>query len=246
MKRELKEQIRRDELVTGFQNAAAWAKAHEHELKIAIGVAVVVGAAAGGLAYVQGSRQREGERAFMEAVAIYEAPVASELPPGADRPTGPVFPSAEEKYKTAAAAFDGVERRHATLPVAVRAGYYAALSRIELKQYGEAEKALRALAERKDGARLEPALARLALADLHRRQGQVDKAVEEYRALAGDPGFPLPRDYALMSLAGTLEDAKRLAEAVAAYKRLTEEFPASVYAAEARRKADYLQTAAQG
>ena len=246
MKRELKEQIRRDELVTGFQNAAAWAKAHEHELKIAIGVAVVVGAAAGGLAYVQGSRQREGERAFMEAVAIYEAPVASELPPGADRPTGPVFPSAEEKYKTAAAAFDGVERRHATLPVAVRAGYYAALSRIELKQYGEAEKALRALAERKDGARLEPALARLALADLHRRQGQVDKAVEEYRALAGDPGFPLPRDYALMSLAGTLEDAKRLAEAVAAYKRLTEEFPASVYAGEARRKADYLQTAAQG
>ena len=49
-----------------------------------------------------------------------------------------------------------------------------------------------------------------------------------------------------MSLAGTLEDAKRLAEAVAAYKRLTEEFPASVYAGEARRKADYLQTAAQG
>src|SRR5437773_5238748 len=113
------------------------------------------------------------------------------------------------------------------------------------KQYAEAEKGLRALAEKKDGTRLEPALARLALADLHRRQGQVEKAVEEYRALAGDSGLPLPRDYALMSLAGTLEDAKRLAEAVAAYKRLTEEFPASVYAGEARRKADYLQTAAQ-
>jgi tetratricopeptide (TPR) repeat protein len=246
MKKELKEQIKRDELVTGLQNAALWARAHEHELRIAVGVAVLVGAAAAGLAYVQGNRQREAERAFMEAVAIYEAPVASELAPGADKPTGPVFPSAEEKYKTAAAAFDGVERRHATLPVAVRAGYYAALSRIELKQYVEAEKALRALAERKEGTRLEPALARLALADLHRRQGQVDKAVEEYRALAGDSGFPLPRDYALMSLAATLEDAKRLAEAVAAYKRLTEEFPASVYAGEARRKADYLQTAAQG
>src|SRR6266540_147364 len=218
MKKEFKEQIKRDEFATGLKNAAEWARTH----------------------------QREAERAFMEAVAIYEAPVASELAPGADKPTGPVFPSAEEKYKTAAAAFDGVERRHATLPVAVRAGYYAALSRIELKQYVEAEKALRALAEKKDGSRLEPALARLALADLHRRQGQVDKAVEEYRALAGDSGFPLPRDYALMSLAATLEDAKRLAEAVAAYKRLTEEFPASVYAGEARRKGEYLQTAAQG
>ena len=246
MKKEFKEQIKRDDLVTGLQNAAQWATAHRRELRIAIGVAVVVGAAAGGLAYVQESRQREAERAFMEAVAIYEAPVASELAPGADKPAGPVFPSAEEKYKTAAAAFDGVERRHATLPVAVRAGYYAALSRIELKQYAEAEKALRALAERKDGTRLEPALARLALADLHRRQGQVDKAVEEYRALAGDSALPLPRDHALMSLAGTLEDAKRLAEAVAAYKRVTEEFPASVYAGEARRKADYLQTGAQG
>src|SRR6266702_4252367 len=142
MKRELKEQIKRDELVTGLQNAAEWAKAHDHELRIAIGVAVLVGAAAAGLGYVQGNRLREAERAFMEAVAI-------ELSPGADKPSGPVFPSAEEKYKTAAAAFDGVERRHATLPVAVRAGYYAALSRIELKQYVEAEKALRALAERK-------------------------------------------------------------------------------------------------
>jgi hypothetical protein len=246
MKRELKEQIKRDELVTGFQNAVAWSQAHQHELRIAVGVAVVVGVAAAGFAYVQGNRQREAERAFMEAVAIYEAPVASELAPGADKPSGPVFASAEEKYKTAAAAFDGVERRHGTLPVAVRAGYYAALSRIEIKQFAEAEKALRALAERKEPARLEPALARLALADLHRRQGQVDKAVEEYRAIAGDAALPLPRDYALMSLAGTLEDARRLSEAVAAYKRLTEEFPASVYAGEARRKVDYLQTAAQG
>src|SRR2546427_13097017 len=86
------------------------------------------------------------------------------------------------------------------------------------------------MAEGKAGARLEPALARLALADLHRRQGQVDKAVEEYRALAGDAGLPLPRDFALMSLAGTLEDAKRLAEAGAAYKRTNEEVPARGHA----------------
>src|SRR5207247_6272245 len=151
MKKEVNAQIKGDELVTGLQNASEWAQAHQRELRIAVGVAVLVGAAAAGLAYVQGNRQREAERAFMEAVAIYEAPVASELAPGADKPTGPVFPNAEEKYKTAAAAFDGVERRHATLPVAVRAGYYAALSRIELKQYADAEKALRAPGEGKGG-----------------------------------------------------------------------------------------------
>ena len=221
MKKELKQQIKRDEFVSGVEDAASWANAHRGEVRIGIGVAVVVAAAAGALVYVQGNRAREAEMAFREAVTVYQAPTTAEIPPGADKPAGPVFPTAEEKYKTAAAAFDGVERRYPTL----------------------AEKALRAIASRKDNTHLEPALARLALADLLRRQGQVDKAVDEYRAIAGDGALPVPRDFALMSLAGTLEDAKRLAEAGAAYKRLAEEFPASVYAAEARRKAGFLQSA---
>ena len=246
MKKELREQIKRDEFVSGLEKAALWARAHGDELRVGIGVAVVVAAAAAAFVYFQGIRKREAERAFIDAVAIYRAPVADELLPEADKPPGPVFPTAEEKHKTAAAAFDGVDRRYGTQPVAERARYYAALSRIELKQYAEAEKTLKAIAEKKDDRRLEPALARLALADLYRRQGQVDKAVEEYRAIAGDASLPLPRDYALMTLAGTLEDARRLAEAVAAYKRLAEEFPASAYAAEARRRAEHLRTAAQG
>jgi hypothetical protein len=46
-----------------------------------------------------------------------------------------------------------------------------------------------------------------------------------------------------MSLAATLEDANRLAEARASYRRLGEDFPASVYAGEARRRAERLQPA---
>lgn len=246
MKKELKEQIKRDELVFGFEHAVAWARAHQDELRIGIGVAVVVGSAVFALAYYRGSRARDGERALAEAVTLYESPVADEVPAGGEKPPGTVFPNRDEKYKSAAAAFDGVERRFGGQPVVERARYFAALCRIELGQYGDAEKALRAVAARREGNRLEPALARLAIADLLRRQGQVDKAVEEYRAIASDAALPVPRDFALMSLGETLEDAKRLAEAAATYKRLTEEFPASVYAAEARRKADYLQTAAQG
>jgi tetratricopeptide (TPR) repeat protein len=246
LKKELKEQIKRDEFVSGIEHAASWASAHRRELRIGIGVAAVVAAGAAALVYVQGNRAREAEGAFREAVTTYQAPITAEIQPGADKPAGPVFPSADEKYRKAAAAFDGVERRYGTLAVAERARYYAALCRVELKQYAEAEKALRAIASRKDNTRLEPALARLALADLLRRQGQVDKAVDEYRAIAGDAALPVPRDFALMSLAGTLEDANRLAEAGAAYKRLTEEFPASVYAAEARRKSGFLQAPNEG
>lgn len=246
MKKELKQQIKRDEFVSGIELAASWAGTHRNELRIGLGVAVVVAVAGAALVYVQGNRAREAETAFREAVTTYQAPITAEIPAGTDKPAGKVFATADEKYKAAAAAFDGVERRYGTLAVAERARYYAALCRIEMHQYPEAEKALRAVASQRDPARLEPSLARLALADLLRRQGQVDQAVDEYRTIAGDRTLPVPRDYAMMSLAATLEDAKRLSEAGAAYKRLTEEFPASVYAAEARRKAGFLQSATEG
>ena len=114
-------------------------------------------------------------------------------------------------------------------PPACARAYFGALSRIELGQYGEAEKSLKEIQAR--GAGLEPDLARLALAEVYRRSGQVDKAVEAYRSFASNPSVSLPRDQALLRAAQTLEDARRFAEARAAYRQLVEEFPASVFAA---------------
>jgi len=242
LKKELREQIKQDEFATGLEKAAAWAGSHREELRIGGGVVVVLLAAVGALAYFRNERAREAERAFQDALATYTAPVASELAAGTERPGSQVFGTQEDKYKTAAAAFEGVERRYGSSSLALRAEYYAALSRMELKQYAEAEKALKDIQSR-DGGGLEPELARLALADLYRRSGQTDKAVEAYRGLATGPKSSVPRDYALRRLAGTLEDAKRFVEARATYRELAEEFPGSVYAAEARTRADYLQTA---
>jgi tetratricopeptide (TPR) repeat protein len=239
--RELKRQIKEDEFVTTLERVMAWMNARRDEVRIGVGVLVVLGAAAAAFVYFQGQKAREAESALQEAMDIWRAPVEAELPPTADKPTGQVFATADEKYKSAAAAFEGVDRRYPSRPEAETARYYAALCRERLRQYDEAEKGLKALADRKDAARLEPAVARIALADLYRRRGQVDKAVEAYRAVVADREFPFPRDYALMSLASTLEEANRIGEARASYKRLTEDFPASVYAQEARRRADRLQ-----
>lgn len=244
MKKELRDQIKQDELVSGMEQAASWVSAHRDELRIGAVVVVVLLAAIGAVGYFQGQRAREADRAFQEALTTYEAPVTAELPSGSERPTGQVFATSEDKFKTVAAAFEGVARRFGSSKVGQRAGYYAAVSRIELGQYAEAEKTLKELQSK--GAGLEPELARLALADLLRRKGEVDKAVEAYRGLATNPSASIPRDYALMAAAQVLEDAKRLGDARAAYRQVYEEFPASVYAQEARRKADYLQSAVQG
>jgi tetratricopeptide (TPR) repeat protein len=219
----------------------AWLTRHRDEVRIGALVLVVLAGAVAALAHFRSQRLQDADRALREALTTFEAPVASELPPGGERPAGQVFGTKEEKYKTAAAAFEGVERRYASSAAGLRAKYFAALARVELGQYAEAEKSLREIQAR--GAGLEPDLARLAIAGLYRRSGQVDKAVEAYRAFATNPQASLPRDHALMSAAQTLEDAKRYAEARAAYRQLTEEFPASVFASAARTRAEYLSTA---
>jgi hypothetical protein len=240
LKKEHRDEIKQDELANGLEKAAAWTVAHKDEIRIGAGVVVVLLAAAGALAYFQGQRAREADRAFRDALTTFEAPVASEIAAGADRPSGQVFATTEEKYKTAAAAFEGVQRRFGSSKTGLRAQYYAALSRVQLAQYAEAEKALREIQAR--GGGLEPELARLALADLYRRSGQVDKAVEAYRGLATNPTANVPRDFALLSAAQALEDAKRWPEARAAYRQVFEDFPASVFASEARARVEYLQT----
>jgi len=241
LKKELRDQIKQDEFATGVEGTLAWFAAHRDEVRIGAGVVVVLLAAAGAFVYFQGQRAREGDRALRDALTTFEAPVAAELAAGADRPSGQVFATAEDKYKTAAAAFEGVERRFGSSMTGRRAKYYAALARIELGQHAEAEKALSEI--QAGGSGLEAELARVALAGLYRRSGQVDRAVEAYRGLATNPSANFPRDSALLSAAQTLEDAKRWAEARAAYRQLFEDFPASVYAAEARARAEYLQTA---
>lgn len=246
MRKELKRQIKQDELVSSFEQAAAWLSAHRDEARITLAVLVVVGAVAGGLGYFKSKRQREAQADLAAAMEIFRAPVAKDLAPGAERPAGPVYATGDEKFKKAAAAFDGVERRYTSLPVAAQARYYAALSRIEIGDYAEAEKALKEAAAYEGGQGLEAAVGRLALADLYRRSGQTDKAAQAYRDFAADNRLGFPRDYALMSLASLLEDARRLAEAEAAYRRVVEEFGSGVYAAEARRRLAYLLTAIQG
>lgn len=243
MKKDLKRQIREDEFVSGVERAWKWVFTHREQAQIVGLVAAVVLGGVLAFSWFRSSRAQESETAQAEALADYHAPLVSELPPGTPLPAH-AFPSAKDKYTKALAGFEGVAQRFGSLPVSRRAAYYAALCRAELGETDAAVKALQALAARPgDDAGLLAAQAKLSLAALYARLGQTDNAVEAYRQIVQDAAAGLPRDYALLRLAGTLEDARRPAEAGKAYEQLAEDFPDSVFATEARRRAEYLKTA---
>lgn len=238
MKKELRRQIKEDEFATGVAKASEWARLHAGELKLTAGIVAAIVLGWAGLSYLQGNRTREAEKAFAEGFETFQASVGP-APEGVPS-TAPRFATASEKYQKAAAAFDALAAKYPSLPTGKRARYYAALSRLELGELDAAEKALTEIAAHRDAEVLEPALARLALADLYARRGQADQAVEAYRKLLDEPASGLPKDHVLMRLAAALEDSKKTAEAGASYKRLSEEYPESIYAGEARRRAEYL------
>lgn len=241
MRRELKRQIKQDELRTGLEIAAIWIKEHSREVQVTVlAAAVLFGAGV----LVQNFRDRQdasAEQAFSKALTTYHAPVAGDLPAEAERPAT-TYTTREEKYRKALTEFEAVEKTGSGA-MRQRARYYAALTRAELGDAAAAEKALAELAAHREKDDLVPSLARLALADVQRRNGQADKAIETYRKILDDPSFLLPRDHVLLKLATAQEEANSLKEARASYERLVQEYPGSVYAGEARQRAEYLQAA---
>ncbi len=237
MKKELKQQIKQDELRTGLEHAAGWAGAHRDEVRITLIALAVVGLAAVGYGSYRSHRQASAEKAFDEALTIFHASVAGD--PDASAAVGTVYPTAAEKNQKAAAAFGEVAKRYGSSATGRRARYYAALASRDLGKTAEAEAELKDLASGGDDA-LVRGLSRLALADLHRSKGQWDPAIEGYRKIVDDNDSAVPRDHALMGLAATFEEAQRAPEALQAYRRLSEEFPSSVYATDAKRRREYL------
>jgi TolA-binding protein len=238
VKKNLKKAIKEDEFVSGFEHLWQWVAEHGSQVRIGVAALAVVLIGAGALSYFRAQRDREAHDAFTSAVDTFHASVASEHPPSA---TPDRFATAHEKYQQALGEFQKIEQRYGSHTLGTRARYYEALCKIELGELDDAARILGDIASKRSGDSIEPALARLALADLERRRGHVDQAADAYKQIVEDPSALVPRDHALMSWAEALEQAKRLDEAKAAYQRLVEQFPASTYATDAKKRVEFLQ-----
>jgi tetratricopeptide (TPR) repeat protein len=235
--KELRHELKRDEVGEALQEAKGLLTRSEvvKPALAVIGLFLVLG----GLYYGQKFRAGSAESAFSRATEVFHAEVGTVL--SAVPASGEAFKTANEKYEKALAMFDQVAKSYSSMPAGRRARYYSALCLVELGRTKEAEEALKQIAALKDASALEPAMARLRLAELVSQQpGREQDAVNFYKALIGDEASGLPKDRLLFGLAESLESAGEKLEARRAYTDLVNRHPQSPYAPDARQKMDAL------
>ena len=194
----------------------------------------------GGLYYGQKYRAAVAESAFSRATEVFHA----EVDPFASSPSGTriTFKSRTQKLDKAKALFDEVAASYTSMPAGKRARYYSALCLVQLGKTQEAEAALKPIAALRDPVALEPALARLELAELMLRTGRGKDAAAAYQGLIADEASGLPKDRLLFGVARSYEAAGDKGEARRAYTDLVNRYPQSPYAQDSRQKIEALQS----
>ncbi len=236
MDKELKNELRRDEVGDALKEARTFLTRPD-VVKPALAILALFLVLIG-LYYGQKFRASRSEAAFARATEVFHADVlaSADGTPG----SAETFKTANEKFQKAKTMFDEVASSYGSMPAGRRARYYSALCLAELGKLSEAEQAFKTIAALRDSAALEPAMARLRLAEIVLRAGRGKEAASLYQTLAADEASGLPRDRLLFGLAESLEASGDALEARRAYTDLVNRHPQSPYAQEARKKADEL------
>ena len=250
MKREERHHLKDNPLATALARVQVVLLTRGRTLAVAGAVVAAAAVAAGGFYVWQQQQAGRAGELLADALIVLESPIAAppETEEGADavweQPPG-TFPSEEARLEAALESFSLVADSFPNLRAGVAARYEAAAALVALGRLDEAADAYgQVIAAAEDP--LHAAVARLGLAETRILGGDTAGAVEllEQESMEAEPAVPI--DAVLMRLAHAYELGGQDTDALAALTRVVEEFPLSVYAAEARRKADELDPAASG
>ncbi|HSC28603.1 MAG TPA: tetratricopeptide repeat protein [Vicinamibacterales bacterium] len=201
-------------------------------------VVVLLGAVAGYVWWRQ-ARNANATEMLATALAIYQAPVVAlpEPAPGSPIPVQQPGTYVTERAKLDAALprFLEAADRYPDTDAGITARYYSAAILASLGRHAEAEQRYQEVLEHA-GSGIYSRTARLGLADALVEQGKYDSAINHYTEMSRDPDAQLPLDGVLMQLGRAYARAGRKEEARRAFTRVVEEFPQSLYVADARRE----------
>lgn len=226
-----------------FARSVAQARAFvETRRRDTAAIALVIVAAillAGGYGWWRHARDAKANTALAAALAVAEAPVVAPTPPAPGSPM-PIqqpgtFQTEQAKLEAALPKFVEVADKYPNADAGITARYRAAGVLAALGRLPEAEQRFQEVVD-KAGSRIYGRTARLGLAESQIGQGKYDGAIKILQELSTDSKSEIPLDAVLMELGRAYMKAGKKTEAAHAFTRVVDEFPQSLYVADARRE----------
>ena len=198
-------------------------------------VAVVVFLVIGGVMAWRARQANEAGALLGVAMATAQSQIAPASAVAGGGQTPGTFPSEQARAEAALAAFNQVVEQYPGTEPARLASYYAASELLAAGRFEEAAAAYGAIAE-EEGGSLRGQSARLGQAEALRALDRTDEALKIFADLAAVRDGAMPADALLMQLARASARAGRTEEARAAYQRVIDEFPESLYLPDAEQQ----------
>jgi predicted negative regulator of RcsB-dependent stress response len=250
MKTAQRHQLKEDDLLVALDRSRGLFVENQRSIALVAGILAIAGAVVGAYLFWQHTVNEKAAALFADAVVTASAPVAPPTPttppaPGTPAPPPPppnAFPNEQARTTAALQKFDAAAKAYPSTPAGVAASYRAGTLLVENGKLGDAQTRFTDVMAR-DGNGLHGQMARLAIAAIQVETKQYDQAINTLQAMTQRTDGDLPVDGILMELGEAYRRAGRLPEAVRAYTRIVDEFPKSVYTADARRQLDELKTA---
>ena len=233
-----RQEMKHDEFVSAVGRITLWLEDHAQILLWALaGVLAAGGTGYGAWAYLD-YRAIQSESSLSAVVEAYGAPV--DLPADRAGAVAVSFATDEEKYRAVIDRADETLRDYGSTRAGRVALYYRGLAFLEL---GEVETAGEVLGEfrRRNPRHFLAPMAGRKLAEIEESSGNLDAACALYRELTDVDIAEFPREVAYLDLGRCLEEQGDRSGAVGAYQTVLDDFPESIYAADARRLKQELE-----
>jgi TolA-binding protein len=238
MKSQERHKLKENEFAKTVQHATAALDARRRDLVWGLIVVVVLLVAVGGYTAYRQSRANRATESLATALAIYQSPVVPMAAPAPGSPAPVQQPGTylteQAKNEAALPKFLETAEQYPSADAGVTARFYAAGILASLGRYSEAEQRYQEVVDRA-GNSIYARTGRLGLADSQLAQKKFDSAINIYTELSRDTASQMPPDGVLMQLGRACVLAGRKEEAVRAFTRVTEEFPESMYAEDAKQ-----------
>jgi predicted negative regulator of RcsB-dependent stress response len=223
----LRKDLKKDEIREKFVHGVESVASHQQAMW-AVVAAVLVAALAvfGWNSYARGQTAK-ASAALDDAMKVFQARIRA--PGETALPSEITYLDEKNKFTDASKKFLAVANQYGRTKPGQMGRYYAALSEIQLKQYGDAEKNLAQLVSGSDQNLA--GLAKFQLASVYLQENKAAQAVGLYKQLSDKPTVFVPKPTAMLALADYYRKTDP-AQATKLYNQIKKDFPDASEAAD--------------